>query len=69
MNIKPGMYFDTRTGEEVEIIAINKDSGMVSMFYHKDGSYNVESYELVREKFIALDDITAAAEVLFSDDE
>lgn len=68
MDIKPGMYFDTRTGEEVEVLNMNKDSGMISLYYHTNKSYDVVEYEVFKEKFIALDAISEAANVLFSDD-
>ena len=66
MDIQLGMYFDTRTGDEVEIIAIGDED--VMLLYHKDSSHATVSLEIVQEKFISLQAITEAANVLCSDD-
>lgn len=65
MDIELGMYFDVRTGEEVEVIATG-DEG-VMLLYHTDSSHATVNLKIFNESFIKLDAITEAANVLFSD--
>lgn len=61
-------YFDIKTGEQVTIAAVNNPVGFID-YWLPSGSLQREEVESFKTHFLAVDDITEAADILFGDDD